>query len=95
MNSDIQARMSNLCESVEKKFKKILRPWQKEAIEKIIQGNDLIITAGTGSGKSLVFQSLCFAKKNGIVLIVAPLKSLINNHVCELRSHHCQADILD
>ena len=57
------------------------RDWQAVAINSLINGSDLLVRAGTGCGKSLVYLSMIAAKPNGIVLVIAPLKSLINNQV--------------
>ena len=54
-----------------------LRDWQAEAIADVYLKNDVIVSAGTGSGKSMVFQCLPFIAAGGIVLVVSPLLSLM------------------
>jgi superfamily II DNA helicase RecQ len=46
------------------------------------------VIAGTGSGKSLIFQLLCFARPGGVVLVVTPVKALMYDQVifCLLRT---------
>ena len=63
-----------------------LRDWQIRAMRSLLQGRDLFVKAGTGSGKSAVFQSMIAAKENGIVLVIAPIKSLINDQVLIIMS---------
>jgi len=63
-----------------------LRDWQIRAIRSLLQGRDLFVKAGTGSGKSAVFQSMIAAKENGIVLVITPIKSLINDQVLIIMS---------
>lgn len=55
--------------------------WQIEGIQKALEGNDVIVIAGTGSGKSLIFQALAVIINDGIILIISPLKNLINEQV--------------
>jgi superfamily II DNA helicase RecQ len=57
------------------------RDWQAAAINSIVNGFDLFVRAGTGSGKSLIYLAMVGAKIDGIVLVIAPLKSLINDQV--------------
>jgi superfamily II DNA helicase RecQ len=55
--------------------------WQIEAIHAILAGRDVIVSAATGSGKSRVFQVPALAVDGAIVLVVAPLKSLLRDQV--------------
>ena len=59
------------------------KDWQMEAMTSILSETDIVISAGTGSGKSLAFQgpSACI-QKGQIIIVVAPLNSLMSNHVC-------------
>jgi superfamily II DNA helicase RecQ len=59
-----------------------LRDWQAVAVSRMLQGRDVIIKAGTGSGKSWSYYSMAAAKKGGIVLVLAPLKSIMETQVC-------------
>jgi superfamily II DNA helicase RecQ len=57
-------------------------PWQFTAVKNILAGQrDVIVIAGTGSGKSLIFQILQFAADDAIVLVVSPLVALMDNQV--------------
>ena len=50
-----------------------------------MSGNDLLVKAGTGAGKTYVFWSMIEAKENvGIVLVLSPLKLIMDNHVLVL-----------
>jgi ATP-dependent helicase YprA (DUF1998 family) len=60
--------------------------WQIEAWNYINEGRDVIVIAGPGSGKSLIFQLIHFLRRHGKTLIASPLKSLMNNQVS---SHPC------
>lgn len=51
--------------------------WQAEVVSRVSRGYDYIFAAGTGYGKSLVFQGL--AKLGGeekVVVVICPLKAL-------------------
>jgi superfamily II DNA/RNA helicase len=59
-----------------------LRNWQAVAVDCLFSGNDLLVKAGTSAGKTFVFWSMIEAKENvGIVLILTPLKSIMDDHV--------------
>jgi len=57
------------------------REWQSNAMEAVLDGSDIIVIAATGSGKSLVFQGLCFALPRGVVMVVCPIKALMEHQV--------------
>jgi ATP-dependent helicase YprA (DUF1998 family) len=54
--------------------------WQIEATINLLAGNDVVVVAGTGMGKSLVFAMLavaiCLARTKGMVIVISPLKAL-------------------
>jgi ATP-dependent helicase YprA (DUF1998 family) len=75
--SDMQAR----AEIIDEKFKCRPRDWQAHAIQAICDGRDVLIRAGTGTGKSLVFQAMTLVRDDAIVLVVAPLNGLMENQV--------------
>lgn len=60
--------------------------WQLEAAMKVLEGNDGIVVAGTGKGKTMVFALLGLAVKlsgtMGYYIIVSPLKALEGDQVC-------------
>ena len=60
------------------------RPGQKEVIEKIIAGQDVIALLPTGMGKSICYQ-LPAHLLEGSVLIVSPLLSLMQDQVAQLK----------
>ena len=61
--------------------------WQVEAIRAILAGRDIIVSAATGSGKSRVFQVPALTLDGAIVLVIAPLKSLLHNQVLYSQFH--------
>jgi len=59
--------------------------WQVHLIRRILQGYDSIFCAGTGYGKSLVFEALAIlGGSRKLVLVVSPLKALERDKVCDL-----------
>jgi superfamily II DNA helicase RecQ len=58
-----------------------VKDWQLRSLQQLLEGKDIVVMAGTGSGKSLIFQGIVFARKGGIVLVIAPLTSLIYDQV--------------
>jgi superfamily II DNA helicase RecQ len=64
------------------------KPWQLSAIYDVaVHKKDVIVVAGTGSGKSLVFQAIPKAIEGGIILVISPTIALMDDQVCELNSH--------
>ena len=80
-NARTSARMKSLGPIISERFNIELRDWQAHAIDSLLSGNDIVLTAGTGSGKSLVFQALALAHPETVVLILAPLNALMANQV--------------
>jgi ATP-dependent helicase YprA (DUF1998 family) len=60
--------------------------WQLRAAVKVLEGNDGIVVAGTGKGKTVVFALLALAAElsgsKGHYIIVSPLKALEGDQVC-------------
>jgi len=57
------------------------RPWQIRAWQQLFKGSDILVRAGTGSGKSLVFQAMVRSRDKAIVLVIGPLISLMEDQV--------------
>ena len=62
-----------------------LRPGQKELIEGILQGRDVLGIMPTGAGKSLCYQVPALML-DGITLVVSPLISLMTDQVKALNT---------
>lgn len=60
------------------------RPGQREVIEEVLKGNDVIALLPTGMGKSMCYQ-LPAHLLPGSVLIVSPLLSLMQDQVAQLK----------
>jgi superfamily II DNA helicase RecQ len=55
------------------------RPFQVEAARAVCAGQDTVVIAYTGAGKSLIFKAIGLAsphRPNGMVIIITPLKAL-------------------
>ena len=56
--------------------------WQVHVIRCIPQGYDSVLCAGTGCGKSLIFEGLAILEGSGkLVIIISPLKALERDQV--------------
>ncbi|KAJ7153179.1 P-loop containing nucleoside triphosphate hydrolase protein, partial [Mycena crocata] len=58
-----------------------LDDWQGELIRRLRQGYDSLMVAGTGYGKSIIFEGLAALNKTKIVIVVSPLKALERDQV--------------
>lgn len=50
--------------------------WQLRVIRSILLGFDTIFCAGTGYGKSLIFEGLAVWQQKKIIIVICPLKAL-------------------
>ena len=78
---------------------KSLKPEQKQAVEALLAGQDVLSILPTGFGKSLIYEVFCMAKLssngNTSVLVISPLDSIIEERVNELTLNtfdSCQLD---
>jgi ATP-dependent DNA helicase RecQ len=70
------------------------RPWQREAIEELLEGRGkAIVIAPTGGGKSLCYQ-LPAAVLEGTTLVISPLIALMEDQVRALRERGIEATYL-
>jgi superfamily II RNA helicase len=59
-----------------------LDDWQGELIRHLREGYNSIMVAGTGYGKSVIFEGLAVLNKAKIVIVICPLKALERDQVC-------------
>ncbi len=56
------------------------KPWQVTAmIDTVYKKKDVVLSAGTGSGKSLPYQLISLIKEKAIVLVVLPTITLMTD----------------
>ncbi|KAJ6597923.1 hypothetical protein B0H10DRAFT_2196846 [Mycena sp. CBHHK59/15] len=55
--------------------------WQGELIRRLRQGCDSLMIAGTGYGKSIIFEALAALNKSKIVIVICPLKALERDQI--------------
>ena len=70
------------------------RPAQREVIEDVLAGKDVLCVMPTGAGKSLCFQ-LPAAVSGGLTIVVSPLISLMQDQVQQLRDEGITAAMLN
>src|SRR6188508_3015749 len=70
------------------------RPAQREVIEDVLRGRDVLCVMPTGAGKSLCYQ-LPAAVLGGLTIVVSPLISLMEDQVQQLRDEGIVAAMLN
>ncbi|HSU68805.1 MAG TPA: ATP-dependent DNA helicase RecQ [Tepidisphaeraceae bacterium] len=70
------------------------RPSQREVIEDVLRGKDVLCVMPTGAGKSLCYQ-LPAIVQGGLTLVVSPLISLMEDQVQQLRDEGLPAAFLN
>jgi ATP-dependent DNA helicase RecQ len=70
------------------------RPSQREVIEDVLAGRDVLCVMPTGAGKSLCYQ-LPAVVGGGLTMVVSPLISLMEDQVQQLRDEGIQALLLN
>lgn len=80
-----KVREEELREETKAQFGYYPHDWQLQAAVKVLEGNDRMVVAGTGKGKTIIFALLGLAaelsKTNGHYIIVSPLKALEGDQV--------------
>jgi ATP-dependent DNA helicase RecQ len=69
------------------------RSSQKEIIDSIVDGKDVLVLMPTGGGKSLCFQ-LPALVNSGLTLVISPLVALMENQVGDLQKRGITAELL-
>src|SRR3954454_24884857 len=70
------------------------RPSQREVIEDVLRGRDVLCVMPTGAGKSLCYQ-LPAVVSGGLTIVVSPLISLMEDQVQQLRDEEIDAILLN
>ena len=70
------------------------RPSQREVIEDVLRGRDVLCVMPTGAGKSLCYQ-LPAVVRGGLTIVVSPLISLMEDQVQQLRDEEIGATLLN
>src|SRR5277367_4296986 len=70
------------------------RPRQREVIEDVLRGRDVMCVMPTGAGKSLCYQ-LPAAMQDGLTIVVSPLISLMEDQVQQLTESGIPALLLN
>jgi ATP-dependent DNA helicase RecQ len=70
------------------------RPAQREVIEDVLRGRDVLCVMPTGAGKSLCYQ-LPAVVQGGLTIVVSPLISLMEDQVQQMRDEGINATLLN
>ena len=72
-----------------------LRKHQQKPINSILDGQDTLVIAPTGSGKSIIYQVPALVHSASLTLVIEPTLALIYNQVHTLKEFGIAADYLD
>src|SRR3954447_13059289 len=70
------------------------RPAQREVIEDVLGGQDVLCVMPTGAGKSLCYQ-LPAVVQGGLTVVVSPLIALMQDQVQQLKDEGIEAAVLN
>src|SRR5512133_2155202 len=70
------------------------RAAQREVIDDVLRGKDVLCVMPTGAGKSLCYQ-LPAAVQGGLCIVVSPLISLMEDQVQQMRDEGIAANLLN
>jgi len=80
-----KVKEDKLREEMKRRFGYFPHDWQVRASLKVLEGNDGMVVAGTGKGKTIIFALLGLAAElsetRGYYIIVSPLKALEGDQV--------------
>ncbi|KZT31462.1 P-loop containing nucleoside triphosphate hydrolase protein, partial [Sistotremastrum suecicum HHB10207 ss-3] len=65
--------------------------WQLQAAQTVIQRRDCVVSAGTGSGKTLPFVMPLFYDDGLVAVILSPLTALANEQAEQFREWNLRA----
>lgn len=70
------------------------RPYQREIIQDLLDGRDVLAVLATGGGKSLCYQVPALMG-NGVTLVISPLIALMKDQVDDLQARGISAEALN
>ncbi|KZT43582.1 P-loop containing nucleoside triphosphate hydrolase protein [Sistotremastrum suecicum HHB10207 ss-3] len=87
----------SIADHLKKKLKLTFAPeeWQARTILSILARKDVMFVAGTGYGKSLVFEGLAVLDAKKTVVVICPLKALENDQVASAEAKGLRAVALN
>lgn len=71
------------------------RPGQREVVEAVLTGNDVLVLMPTGGGKSLCYQLPAILDKEKTSIVISPLIALMKDQVDSLKARGIVADFIN
>lgn len=78
-------KVISICRIIREKVDLMPKPWQIDVmINTIYEKKDIVVSAGTGSGKSLPYTLISLIKPSAIVLVLSPTIALMTDQVRDI-----------
>jgi superfamily II DNA helicase RecQ len=85
VGAEMASGLTEVVAAVENVFKVQMAVWQGVMLQALMAGRDVLVRAGTGAGKSLIYQAMVITlkerKSKGIVLVIQPILALMEDQV--------------
>src|SRR5579859_3463367 len=84
MEMPVESALKELTSAIEYVFGFTPYPWQRDVFTKVLIGQqDIMVSAGTAQGKSLCYQGMALSHSEATVLVISPIKGLMDDQVHE------------
>jgi superfamily II DNA or RNA helicase len=88
-------QLRHWAEEAKQNVREFRSPEQRRAVEKVLDGEDLLAVMPTGYGKSLIYQFPAWLQKDSLTLVISPLRALMGQQAKMLGAGTINAHTLD
>jgi superfamily II DNA helicase RecQ len=82
MDTGFEEKTKELISAIKSVFGFAPYPWQCDVFTNVFKGHrDILVSAGTAEGKSVCFQAMALLHSEATVLVISPIKALMEDQV--------------